>query len=470
MATKTVHNANLTTAEAREIGKDIFLWGMHPGGIYHLRFHQTQNSKSKNFVGLNRMHWDRRPMKALPRLATTPNATTLYGVGMFDVRREPVVISAGDIKDHYWSVQMYDNYARWWHLIGSQFNAPGPVRRFLIGPEWKGNIPPEFVGADIVQSSSNFVGVLGRVALRDSTEAEIATVQAIQDSIRVMPLSQWIAAGKKPVRFEDIPATPANYPTYPGMEAVMAPGRLAGADFMRWVSLVLNDDSFTKQADGHKEVMAFDRFAKVGLAPGKTFDPATLDQPILEALSAGIDDGKQAVQELIVKGKGVIRNGWQFESDLDYKDSDWLSRARNGYIALLAPVPSRSHIGSLCLKDSAGQMLTGKNRYTLTFALNDLPPVTEFWEIPLYDREGYFVDNPIDRYSLNSYMLEAGKLHTENGKLIIYVQKDEPTDANQKKNWLPAPEGGFQFAARFYGAHGPLIDGTYNMPGLVRVD
>jgi hypothetical protein len=179
---------------------------------------------------------------------------------------------------------------------------------------------------------------------------------------------------------------------------------------------------------------------------------------------------RRQLHKLIVKGKGVIRNGWQFESDLDYKDSDWLSRARNGYIALLAPVPSRSHIGSLCLKDSAGQMLTGKNRYTLTFTLNDMPPVTEFWEIPLYDREGYFVDNPIDRYSLNSYMLEAGKLHTENGKLIIYVQKDEPTDANQKKNWLPAPEGGFQFAARFYGAHGPLIDGTYNMPGLVRVD
>jgi hypothetical protein len=67
-------------------------------------------------------------------------------------------------------------------------------------------------------------------------------------------------------------------------------------------------------------------------------------------------------------------------------------------------------------------------------------------------------------------MLVRGKLHTEHDKLVIYVQADEPTDANQRKNWLPAPKGGFQFAARFYGPHTPLIDGSYNMPGVVRVE
>src|SRR5262245_21806817 len=51
-------------------------------------------------------------------------------------------------------------------------------------------------------------------------------------------------------------------------------------------------------------------------------------------------------------------------------------------------------------------------------------------------------------------MVERGKLHTENRKLVIYIQKDEPGDPTRKKNWLPAPEGGFQFAARFYGPHG----------------
>lgn len=86
-----------------------------------------------------------------------------------------------------------------------------------------------------------------------------------------------------------------------------------------------------------------------------------------------------------------------------------------------------------------------------------------------YDREGYFVDNPINRYSINSYMLARGKLHSADGNLVIYVQNEEPKDPVERQNWLPAPKGAFQFAARFYGPHGPLIDGNYNMPGVVRV-
>jgi hypothetical protein len=115
-----------------------------------------------------------------------------------------------------------------------------------------------------------------------------------------------------------------------------------------------------------------------------------------------------------------------------------------------------------------GRLLSGENLFTISLDLNDLPPVTEFWEIPLYDREGYFVDNPINRYSINSYMLARGKLHTADGKLVIYVQHEEPKDPIEQQNWLPAPRGTFQFAARFYGPHGPLIDGSYNMPGIMR--
>ena len=126
--------------------------------------------------------------------------------------------------------------------------------------------------------------------------------------------------------------------------------------------------------------------------------------------------------------------------------------------------------GVIRIIDSKGRPLSGEHRYTITFDLNDMPPVTEFWEIPIYDREGYFHDNPMDRYAINSYMLKHGKLQTADGKLVIYVQNDEPTDANQRKNWLPAPQGGFQFAPRFYGPYGPLIDGSYNMPGVVRVE
>ena len=246
----------LTPAEAREIAKEAFYWGMHPVALYHLRYNFVQNEKSPKLVGVNRLGWDRSPMKALPRIATTPNATTLYGVGFLDLSKEPAVVTVAEVKDRYWSVQFHDNYARWWHMIGSQFDAPGPVRRLLIGPNWSGDLPDGFVGADIVRSPSDCAGVLARVALTDDTPEDLAIVNGIQDRFTVMSLSAWIAAGGKDVKTEDVPMVKGAYPTYPGMETVAEPGKLGGVDFLRWVSLVLNDSSFTKQTDGHQEITA----------------------------------------------------------------------------------------------------------------------------------------------------------------------------------------------------------------------
>ncbi len=277
-------------------------------------------------------------MKALPRVATTPNATTLYGLAMLDLSKEPVVITVPEIEDHYWSIQLHDNYARWWHMVGSQFNAAGPVRRRLLGPNWSGGeLPDGFVGADIVQSPSDFAGVLARVALTDDTEEELRIVNRIQDRITVMSLSQWIAAGRKEVRAEDVPLTKADYPTYPGMEKVTEPGRLEGVEFLRWVSLVLNDPTITKQTDSHHEISAFSRFERLGLKVGAPFDSSGLSTEIAAAVAEGIEEGKLEVQALSAKGSGVERNGWDFSSDLDYKDTDWKQRARFGLIAVLAP-------------------------------------------------------------------------------------------------------------------------------------
>jgi hypothetical protein len=69
------------------------------------------------------------------------------------------------------------------------------------------------------------------------------------------------------VKAAHVPVTRGDCPTYPGMEGVKQPGQLGAADFLRWASLVLNDDSFTKQADSHKELAAPERFARLGLRP-----------------------------------------------------------------------------------------------------------------------------------------------------------------------------------------------------------
>jgi hypothetical protein len=56
------------------------------------------------------------------------------------------------------------------------------------------------------------------------------------------------------------------------------------------------------------------------------------------------------------------------------------------------------------------------------------------------------------------------------GKLVIYVQKNKPSDPIQLKNWLPAPEGAFRFTARFYGPKMGIIDGSYKMPKPLNIN
>jgi len=64
--------AELSPEEAKSIAREAFLWGMHPVAIYHLRYNYAQNDLSPIKVGLNRLAWFRKPMKAIPKVATTP--------------------------------------------------------------------------------------------------------------------------------------------------------------------------------------------------------------------------------------------------------------------------------------------------------------------------------------------------------------------------------------------------------------
>jgi hypothetical protein len=71
-----------------------------------------------------------------------------------------------------------------------------------------------------VQSSSDFAGLAARLALTDDTDEELKVLNAIQDRITVMSLSQWIATGRKEVKAGDVPLVKGDYPAYPGMETV----------------------------------------------------------------------------------------------------------------------------------------------------------------------------------------------------------------------------------------------------------
>lgn len=164
-----------------------------------------------------------------------------------------------------------------------------------------------------------------------------------------------------------------------------------------------------------------------------------------------------------MNGWGVVRNDGGFETR-------WMDRAIIADAAWGAPDKNISHGGAFLFTDADGKPFSGKNKYTLTFDMNDLPPVTQFWSIPIYDANGYFVANEINRYTVNSFMLASGELMPKDGKLVIYIQHEKPSNPEQAKSWLPAPAEGFRFTARFYGPYAPLTNGTYNMPKVFKAN
>ncbi|WP_440006676.1 DUF1214 domain-containing protein [Halomicrococcus sp. SG-WS-1] len=241
------------------------------------------------------------------------------------------------------------------------------------------------------------------------------------------------------------------------------------SDFFTLLDLVLNDPSLSLIDDSLKESAMLDRLEEVGIGPGLAFDWSALDTDVQEALARGFENGfnrvRTAGQEDLID-----MNGWQVLVPTGDFRTDWLTRAVMADLGYAGPDSPKSHIAGFRFTDSNGEQLNGSKRYTITFDLDNLPPVTEFWEVPIYDAQGYFVENELDRYSINSYMLEEGLLHTENGQFVIYVQHEKPIAPERLKNWLPAPEGDMRFAARFYGPRWSVVDGSYDMPEIVPVE
>jgi hypothetical protein len=120
--------------------------------------------------------------------------------------------------------------------------------------------------------------------------------------------------------------------------------------------------------------------------------------------------------------------------------------------------------------DSDGNKLDGsKGRYALTFAADQLPPVHSFWSITMYDgRSQLLIENPIDRYLINSPMLPNLKRNAD-GSVTIDMQKDSP-GPDKEPNWLPAPDGPIYAVMRLYWPKEEALGGRWKPPAVQRIE
>ena len=460
----------LSPAQIEALSAEAFYWGLNIAGFYELRYVYTQFEGQPAFHGLNRMQPHDRLMDASVRIATTINASTIYSGGAFDVSQEPIVIEAPAVTDkRYWSIQAADQNANWFMMVGSQFTGNGAQRYIVVGPKWRGTIPADFRSTEVIRATSDSFTLAVRVAVTDRSEADMASARKVVHGVLAAPLSTWQAHGGRIPPLAEQPVVKGNYRSFPRMKQIVDYGRtMTAVDYLQLLSLSINDPAITRRSDSAKEVATLAKLTPLGLREGVLLDPAKLTAQQVAAAQAGFDAArKQAKQAL--EASLIDMNGWRLQSSLFHDDLDYVTKAGADDVAWGTPVPFQSHTIAYVFRDSQKRVLDGNGRYTLTLDLANLPPVTEFWELPVYDSAGYFIPNPINRYSVTSYQLAAGAFTQKDGKVTFYLQPDRPSDPEKAKNWLPTAKGdSFQLAARFYGPMAPLIDGSFPMPQIVR--
>ena len=469
--TASTASAQATPAEAQQIAEKAYTYGLQQVIYSGQRYTYTQDSDKDNqsYVGTNRFFNVRK--KITPDFpVVTPNATTLYGTGFLDMQKEPMIIQMPAITDRYFSLQIMDQYGIFYLMAGNQFNGTDARSYIIVPDDYKGKIPAEFATTEVIHAPSKTSYALTRIAVLTGSDKDISQINAYQDEINITPLSKWIANGKKGVPESKADVVPGTFKKYPRMPEI-AQGQVdkeTAEDFFSILNMILNDPSMTLMKDSKKEADMLAQLATLNIGPGKNFNWADLDKDMQTAMEQGFKKGYDSVKKTF-KSSLLSMNGWMVVQNVGGFETDYMSRAVMADAGWAGPDKNVSHGAAFLFTDNDDKPLDGKNRYTMTFDMKDLPPVTQFWSIPIYNKDGYFVKNPIDRYTINSFMIDQKQLYVADGKLVIYLQKDKPSDPNQLKNWLPAPDGSFRFAARFYGPRMPLVDGSYKMPRPVKV-
>jgi hypothetical protein len=141
-----------------------------------------------------------------------------------------------------------------------------------------------------------------------------------------------------------------------------------------------------------------------------------------------------------------------------------MARAVTARVAVGAnPVEDAVYIGSSA--DGSGQHFDGSIRYRMHFDASNLPPVLAFWSVTAYDKDGYFIANPMNRYAIGDR--DPLKFNTD-GSLDLYMQSQDPGPALES-NWLPTGDGAFNLMFRLYWPKQAVLNGSWKPPAVERL-
>lgn len=388
------------------------------------------------------------------RDVTAPNADTLYTTAWVDVGREPWVLSLPDAHDRYYLFPMLDGWTDVFQVPGKRTTGTGPQIYAITGPGWKGKLPP---GMKEYKSPTAIVWLLGRIYCTGTPE-DYDAVHKLQDEISIVPLS---AYGK--------PFTPPPGKVDPSIDMKTAVrdqvDALSADAYFNLLAKLLKDNP---PAAADKPMLK--KLAKIGIVPGKPFDSSKFGPAAKEAFSLVPKVATEKImlwmKEGVLAGDMKLVNGWVFTTKTGLYGVNYIQRALITAIGLGANRPQDA-----VYPTSEGPTMlssySGENNYVMHFNKGELPPVNGFWSLTMYDKDYFFVPNPINRQSISA---RQDLKHNADGSVDLYIQAGNP-GPDKEANWLPAPKDKFILMLRLYWpkeSPPSILDGTWKIPQVVK--
>lgn len=383
------------------------------------------------------------------RAAAAPNAETLYTMLWVDVSKEPYVFSIPDMGSRFYIMPFLSGFNEVFFVAGTRATGQAAQTYAITGPGWSGTLPDSIKQ---VKAPTSLVWILGRVYCT-GTDEDYKEVHELQDKYQSVPLSSF---GK--------PYTPPQGKVDPSFD--MKTGIRDQVNSMSLVEYFTYLCQLLKTNPPKPEDSPLiERLAEIGIVPGKDFDKSKLP-----ALGKRIDPKLALLQMVeLMKEKEPV-NGWLYwTSNAGSYGTDYKQRAM---VTLIGPGLNfpKDAVYPFAQKDADGKKLDGSNHnYTVHFEKGKLPPVEGFWSITMYDKDFFFVPNPIKRYNLSQ---RDSLAINPDGSVDLYVQA-EPPKAELLRNWLPAPPGHFILMMRLYypkDTAPSILDGSWTPPPVKRLD
>ena len=440
----------ITEQEAHDIGVTAYLY-FYPLITMDVTRKQMTNIEPGKVPGFGPMNtfanvpeYPTADMKAVVR----PNFDTLYSASWLDLTKGPVIVSVPDTNGRYYLLPMLDMWtdvfaSPGWRTTGTK------AMNFAIVPQgWSGKLPEDL---ERITAPTPYVWIIGRT--KTDGPQDYDTVHKIQEGLKVTTLADW---GKKTA-----PVTPSIDPnidmkTPPKKQVDSMP---ADKYFSYAAELLkLHPPHVTDEP-----ILAL--LKRIGFERGKSFDIKNVSSAVKNGLERAPAAGLK-LMEWKVPTLARVENGWSMNTDtMGVYGNYYLKRAIVANVGLGANLPEDA-IYPLNLADNEGKPLNGSHQYVIHFEKDDLPPVSAFWSITLYDDDGYQVANSLNRFAASSWMPFK---YNEDGSLDLYFQNKTP-GSDKEANWLPAPEGSFNLTMRLYAPKDAALIGKWNPPAVKRTN